>query len=84
MSTNTNATNFRQNVFNYLNQAILYNDVVHVNTKNGNAVVLSEEDYRNMLETLYLLSHSKTAQEIIQAKAEPLEQGIPYEEGEAW
>ena len=39
--TNTNATNFRKNIFEYLNQAVEYNDVINVTTKNGNAVVLS-------------------------------------------
>ena len=35
--TNTNATNFRKNIFEYLNQAVEYNDVINVTTKNGNA-----------------------------------------------
>lgn len=84
MSTNTNATNFRQNVFEYLSQVVLYNDIIHVNTKNGNAVVLSEDDYRAMTETLYLLSHPKTAQEIMEAKTEPLEAATPYDEEAPW
>ena len=55
--TNTNATNFRKNIFEYLNQAVEYNDVINVTTKNGNAVVLSEADYNSLLETVYLMSH---------------------------
>lgn len=54
--TNTNATNFRKNLFEYLNQAVMYNDVININTKNGNAVVMSEEDYNALMETLYLTS----------------------------
>lgn len=54
--TNTNATNFRKNMFEYLNLAVDYNDVVHVSTKSGNAVVMNEEDYNGLLETLQLLS----------------------------
>ncbi len=53
--TNTNATNFRQNAFEYLNLAIDFNDVINVSTKKGNAVVISEEEYNGLLETLYLL-----------------------------
>ncbi len=52
---NINATNFRKNVFEYLNSAILYGDVVNVTTKNGNAVLISEEDYNGLIETVYLL-----------------------------
>ena len=37
--TNTNVTNFRQNAFEYFNLAVEYNDVITVNTKNGNAAV---------------------------------------------
>lgn len=54
--TNTNATNFRKKMFEYLNQAVMYNDVININTKNGNAVVMSEEDYNALMETLYLTS----------------------------
>ena len=54
--TNTNITNFRQNVFDYINQAIEYNDIINVNTKNGNAVIMSEEEYNGIMETLYLSS----------------------------
>ena len=54
--TNTNVTNFRNNLFNYLDMAIEFNDVISVSTKKGNVVVLSEEDYNGLLETLYLAS----------------------------
>ena len=40
--TNTNATNFRRNAFSYFDQAIQFNDIINVTTKNGNAVVMSE------------------------------------------
>jgi PHD/YefM family antitoxin component YafN of YafNO toxin-antitoxin module len=54
--TNTNATNLRKNLFEYLNSAIEFNDVINVNTKKGNAVILSEQEYNGMMETLYLCS----------------------------
>lgn len=82
--TNTNATNFRQKVFDYLNQAVLYNDVINVNTKNGNAVVMSEEDYRGMIETIYLMSHEATAREIAEGMKEPLEECVEYDPSEEW
>lgn len=54
--TNINATNFRKNMFEYLNMAIDFNDVVNISTKKGNAIVMSEEDYRSLMETLHILS----------------------------
>ncbi len=71
--TNTNATQFRQNLFEYLNQAIVHNDVIHVSTKNGNAVVLSEEDYSGLMETIYLASSKKTCEQILEAKDAPID-----------
>ena len=53
---NTNATNFRKDLFKYLDLALDFNDVINVSTKKGNVVILSEEDYNGLLETLYLTS----------------------------
>ncbi|HHV15777.1 MAG TPA: type II toxin-antitoxin system Phd/YefM family antitoxin [Gelria sp.] len=53
---NTNATNFRKNLFKYLDLAIDFNNVINVSTKKGNVVILSEEDYKGLMETLYLTS----------------------------
>lgn len=54
--TNTNATNLRKNLFNYLETAIDFNEVININTKKGNAILISETEYNGLLETLYLLS----------------------------
>lgn len=82
--TNTNATNFRKNIFEYLNQAIVFNDVINVNTKNGNVVVLSEEEYNGMMETLYLMSVPGMVESIKEAANEPIEECIPYDPEEEW
>ena len=82
--TNTNATNFRKNVFEYLNQAVLYNDIININTKNGNAIVMSEEEYSGLMETLYLMSHTKTSQEILDAMKEPVDEMEQYNPAEEW
>lgn len=53
---NTNITNFRKNIFSLLEQTIKYNEPVNISTKDGNAVIISEEDYNGLMETLYLCS----------------------------
>ncbi len=78
--TNTNITNFRKNCFEYINQAVMYNDVVNINTKNGNAVVISEDDYNGLLETLYLSNDPKVKNEIITGKNTPLEDCVDESE----
>ena len=78
--TNTNITNFRKNCFEYINQAVMYNDVVNINTKNGNAVVISEDDYNGLLETLYLSNDPKVKNEIIDGKNAHLEDCVDESE----
>ena len=78
--TNTNATNCRKNIFEYLNQAVEYNDVINITTKNGNAVVLSESDYNSLLETVYLMSHPATRDTILEGMEEELEDCVPLDE----
>lgn len=82
--TNTNATNFRKNIFEYLNQAVLFNDVINVNTKNGNAIVISEEEYNGILETLYLMSVPGMVDSIKKTANESTEEYTPYDPQAEW
>ena len=75
--TNTNITNFRQNVFEYINQAVEYNDVINIHTKNGNAIVMSEEDYNSLMETLYLINNEKTKNDILEGMNTPIDDCVP-------
>lgn len=63
--TNINITNFRKDIYNLLEQTIKYNEPINISTKSGNAVVLSEEDYNNIMETLYIMSIPGLKDEII-------------------
>ena len=78
--TNTNITNFRQNIFDYISQAVEFNEVINVSTKNGNAVLLSEDDYNSVVETLYLSSDAKVRDEILSGKNAPLSDCVPADE----
>lgn len=72
--TNINATNLRKDLFNYLDTAIIYNDVINVNTKKGNAVIISEAEYNGLLETLYLLSVPGMKDKLIEGLNTPIEE----------
>lgn len=50
---NVNITNFRKNIYSLIEQTIKYNEPVNVSTKNGNAILISEQDYRNIIEALF-------------------------------
>jgi PHD/YefM family antitoxin component YafN of YafNO toxin-antitoxin module len=53
---NINISNFKKDFLSYINQTIKYNEPINVSAKNGNVVVMSEEDYNGMMETMRLLS----------------------------
>lgn len=78
--TNTNATNLRKNLFEYLNLAIDFNDVINVNTKKGNAVIMSEEEYNGLMETLYLSSVPELKDKLVASLNEPLDEMINADE----
>ena len=80
--TRTNITNFRNDIFRMMEQVIRYNDPIGVTTKDGSCVVMSEEEYNGIMETLYLYSVPGLAEEIIEARNTPIEERIPASEVE--
>lgn len=77
---NTNITNFRKNLFNILEQTIKFNEPVNVSTKDGNAVIISEEDYNGLMETVYLSSMPGMRDRIVEGLHTPLEECLPEDE----
>lgn len=76
----TNITNFRKNIFAVMEQTIKYNEPVSVSTKDGNAVIMSEEDYNGLVETLYLCSSPITRDQIIEGLNTPVSDCVPEDE----
>ena len=79
---NTNITNFRKNIFSILEQTIKYNEPVNISTKLGNAVIISEEDYNGLMETLYLSSIPNMKNKIIDGLNTPLDECLAEDEVE--
>ena len=77
---NTNITNFRENIFAMLEQTIKYNEPVNISTKDGNAVIISEEDYNGLMETLYLCSVPNMRERIMEGMKTPVSECIPEDE----
>ena len=75
-----NITNFRKNIFAMIENTIRYNEPVNINTKDGNVVLLSEEEYRGMEETLQLLTNPEMKQKLLEGKNTPLSACIPEDE----
>jgi len=73
---NINITNFRKNIFGILEQTIKYNEPVNISTKDGNAVIISEEDYNGLMETLYLSNIPAMKEKIIEGLKTPLDECV--------
>ena len=80
--TNINITNFRKDIYELLKRTIKYNEPINVSTKNGNAVILSEEDYNNLMETLYISSIPGLKEDIIEGLKEDIKDCVDEKEVE--
>lgn len=60
-----NATTARSNFFKLIEEVIETHEPVYVTGKRGNVVILSEEDWRSIQETLYLDSIPGMREKII-------------------
>ena len=77
---NTSITNFRRDIFRILENTIKFNEPVNIITKEGNAVVISEEDYNGLIETLYLSSMPEVKSAIIEGMNTPISECISESE----
>ena len=73
---NVNITNFRKSLFEYMNQAVEYNDIISVSTKNGNVVVMSGDDYNALLETVHLMSIPGMREKLLKGADTPVDECI--------
>jgi PHD/YefM family antitoxin component YafN of YafNO toxin-antitoxin module len=54
--TSINVSNLRKNLYALMDTVVDFQDTITVSTKRGNAVIISEEEYSGLMETLYLQS----------------------------
>ena len=74
--TTTTITNFRKNSFSMVENAIRFNEPVSITTKSGNAVLISEEEYNGMIETIYLSSMKGMKEKLIDGLNTPLAETV--------
>ena len=79
---NINITNFRKNVYSIVENTIRFNEPVHITTKEGNAVIISEEEYNSLVETLNLISLPGMREKLIEGLNTPIEETVKEEEVE--
>ena len=80
----TNISVLRKDLFNSIDKVIEYNETITVNTKKGNAVIVSEEEYNSMLETIYLVSQPGLLEKIKNGEKEDIDSMTTYDPDEEW
>ncbi len=79
------ATKARENIYQILSDVNSSSQPITITNNRGkNAVLISEEDWNAIQETLYLNSVSGMAESIIEAGKEPLEECPIYNPNEEW
>ncbi len=67
-------TEARQNIYKLIEDTISSSEPVQITYKKGNVVLISEEDWRAIQETLYLLSVPGLRESIQEAENTPIEE----------
>ena len=80
----TNISVLRKNLFNSIDKVIEFNETITVNTKKGNAVIVSEEEFNSMLETIYLVSQPGLLEKIKKGEKEDIDSMTTYDPNEEW
>ena len=74
--TTLNATEARANLYKLIDDTTVNHEPVIITGKRGNAVLLAEEDWNAINETLYLLSVPGMRESIIDGMQETLDDGF--------
>ena len=74
--TTTTITKFRKSIYSMVENTVRFNETVIITTKDGNAVMISEEEYLGMIETLYLTSVPGMKEKLIEGLNTPLSDAV--------
>ena len=80
----TNLSVLRKNLFGSIENVIEFNETITVSTKKGNAVIISEEDYKALIETVYLISQPGLVEKIKEGEKEDIDSMPSYNPNEEW
>lgn len=69
----TSVTNLRKNIFAMVENTIQFNEPLLITSKTGNAVMISEDDYKGMIETINLTSIPGMKEKLTEGRDTPLE-----------
>ena len=71
--TQINITTVRSELYKIASSCIKYNEVISISTKEGNLVMMSEDDYRSIMESLALSGIKGVYESIVEGVNTPIE-----------
>ena len=74
MMTNISATEARRQLYKLVDQVQESHEPIHITGKRGNAVLVGEDDWRAVQETLFLVSIPGMRESIIEGMATPVDE----------
>ena len=82
--TTINATNARKMLYQLINEVNRSSTPITITNKTGNAVLVSEDDWNAIQETLYLYTIPGLVEEILEADKEKIHDMEIYDPKEEW
>ena len=79
-----NILGFRKNLSSYLESVIDFDERITITTKKGNAVIISEKEYKSMLEIINPPSSRKLINQIKEGEKEDISKMKIYNPMEEW
>ena len=73
---NINISNARSELYKLASSCIKYNDVINISTKDGNVILISEDDYNSLIESLYLAGIKNVYEDIEEVVNTPTDELI--------
>lgn len=75
-----NVTNARDNLYNLIDETIMSSEPIQIIGKRGNAILLSEDDWKAIQETLYLINIPGMKDSLIEGRNTPKEDLLDLED----
>ena len=76
MPYTTNITNARKDLYKLAEMALDNGVEININTKKGNVIMISEDEYRSLLETIYLSQNEAFKKSLVEGLNTPYEQTV--------
>ncbi len=73
-------TKAREHLYDITNKVIKNNEIVTITTKNGDAILISAENYNSLVETLFLSSDPEYKKSLIDGMREPIDDCLNEED----